>query len=153
MENKEFTKKDLKNKMVVELKDGDRFIVIDDILLNDCSFDCLSYYNDDFTNNELPGLDVVKIYKPRENRKLIPCNFNEIGEEDLIWDCRKIDWSKVPVDTKVLVSESGNGGWLKRYFAKYENGKIYVWDYGATSFSVRIKEDCSSWKHTKLYEE
>ena len=49
MENKEFTKKDLKNKMVVELKDGDRFVVIDDILLNDCSFDYLSYYNDDFT--------------------------------------------------------------------------------------------------------
>lgn len=152
MENKEFTKKDLKNKMVVELKDGDRFIVIDDILLNDCSFDCLSYYNDDFTNNELPGLDIIKIYKPRENRKLIPCNLNEIGEEDLIWE-RRIDWSKVPVDTKVLVSGSGNGGWLKRYFAKYENGKIYTWDYGATSFSVRIKEDCSSWKHAKLYEE
>lgn len=152
MENKEFTKKDLKNKMVVELKDGDRFIVIDDILLNDCSFDRLSYYNDDFTNNELPGLDIIKVYNPKENRKLIPCNFNEIGEEDLIWE-RRIDWSKVPVDTKVLVSGSGNGGWLKRYFAKYENGKIYTWDYGATSFSVRIKEDCSSWKHAKLYEE
>lgn len=152
MENKEFTKKDLKNKMVVELKDGDRFIVIDDILLNDCSFDRLSYYDDDFTNNELPGLDIIKVYNPKENRKLIPCNFNEIGEEDLIWE-RRIDWSKVPVDTKVLVSGSGNGGWLKRYFAKYENGKIYTWDYGATSFSVRIKEDCSSWKHAKLYEE
>ena len=152
MENKEFTKKDLKNKMVVELKDGDRFIVIDDILLNDCSFDYLSYYDDDFTNNELPGLDIIKVYNPKENRKLIPCNFNEIGEEDLIWE-RRIDWSKVPVDTKVLVSGSGNGGWLKRYFAKYENGKIYAWDYGATSFSVRIKEDCSSWKHAKLYEE
>ena len=152
MENKEFTKKDLKNKMVVELKDGDRFIVIDDILLNDCSFDYLSYYNDDFINNELPGLDIIKVYNPKENRKLIPCNFNEIGEEDLIWE-RRIDWSKVPVDTKVLVSESGNGGWLKSYFAKYENGKIYAWDYGATSFSVRNKEDCSSWKHAKLYEE
>lgn len=152
MENKEFTKKDLKNKMVVELKDGDRFIVIDDILLNDCSFDRLSYYDDDFTNNELPGLDIIKVYNPKENRKLIPCNLNEIGEEDLIWE-RRIDWSKVPVDTKVLVSGSGNGGWLKRYFAKYENGKIYTWDYGATSFSVRIKEDCSSWKHAKLYEE
>lgn len=151
MENKEFTKKDLKNKMVVELKDGDRFIVIDDILLNDCSFDCLSYYNDDFTNNELPGLDVVKIYKPRENRKLIPCNFNEIGEEDLIWDCRKIDWSKVPVDTKVLVSESGNSGWLKRYFAKYENDKVYTWTGGATSFSS--DGDVMAWKYTKLYEE
>ena len=153
MENKEFTKKDLKNKMVVELKDGDRFIVIDDILLNDCSFDRLSYYDDDFTNNELPGLDIIKVYNPKENRKLIPCNFNEIGEEDLIWERREIDWSKVPVDTKVLVSENGNGGWLKRYFAKYENGKIYVWNYGATSFSVRIKENCSSWKHAKLYEE
>ena len=55
--------------MVVELKDGDRFIVIDDILLNDRSFDYLSYYNDDFINDELPGLDIIKVYNPKENRK------------------------------------------------------------------------------------
>ena len=35
-----------------------------------------------------------------------------------------IDWSKIPVDTKVLVSKDGEN-WLRRYFAKYENDKIY----------------------------
>ena len=151
MENKEFTKKDLKNKMVVELKDGDRFIVIDDILLNDCSFDRLSYYNDDFTNNELPGLDIIKVYNPKENRKLIPCNFNEIGEEDLIWERREIDWSKVSVDTKVLVKDRKIDEWNNRYFARYENDKVFVWTGGATSFSS--DGDVVAWKYTKLYEE
>ena len=151
MENKEFTKKDLKNKMVVELKDGDRFIVIDDILLNDCSFDYLSYYNDDFTNNELPGLDIIKVYNPKENRKLIPCNFNEIGEEDLIWERREIDWSKVSVDTKVLVRDRKIDEWNNRYFARYENDKVYTWAGGATSFSS--DGDVMAWKYTKLYEE
>jgi hypothetical protein len=60
-----------------------------------------------------------------------------------------IQWDKVPIDTKVLVSLDGEE-WLKRYFAKYEYKKVYVWDYGATSYS---SSHCSSWKYAKLYEE
>lgn len=33
-------------------------------------------------------------------------------------------WSKVSVDTKILVSNNGKG-WSKRHFAKYEDGKVY----------------------------
>ena len=60
-----------------------------------------------------------------------------------------IDWSKVPVDTKVLVSNDGKE-WSRRHFAKYEYNKVYAWDYGATSYSSK---HCSSWKYAKLYEE
>lgn len=64
-----------------------------------------------------------------------------------------VDWSKVAVDTKVLVS-SNCKEWFKRYFAKYENGQIFVWGDGATSWSVYDAEDFMvSWKHTKLAEE
>lgn len=46
-----------------------------------------------------------------------------------------IDWSKVAVDTPILVRDSASLGWTKRYFAKYENGSVYAWADGATSWS------------------
>ena len=60
-----------------------------------------------------------------------------------------VQWDKVDVDTKILVSENGKK-WEKRYFAKYKYGKVYAWDYGATSYSGK---HCSTWKYAKLYEE
>lgn len=46
-----------------------------------------------------------------------------------------IDWSKVAVDTPILVRDSVSLEWTKRYFAKYENGSVYAWGDGATSWS------------------
>lgn len=71
----------------------------------------------------------------------------------LLWLCEEyqepsVDWSKVPVDTKVLVSNDGNN-WYKRYFARYENGIVYCWDRGATSWSTRIT---NNWNYAKLAE-
>ena len=64
-----------------------------------------------------------------------------------------IDWSKVPVDTKVLVSDDGKE-WIRRHFAKYEDGKVYCFDSGATSFSVQDDDsDINGWKYAKLYQE
>lgn len=61
-----------------------------------------------------------------------------------------LDWSKVEVDTKILVSNHGDV-WHKRYFAKYENDKVCAFVGGATSFS---KGGCYiSWKYAKLYKE
>lgn len=45
------------------------------------------------------------------------------------------DWSKVPVDAKVL-EETDGFGYIHNYFAKYENGKVYVWANGRTSWSA-----------------
>ena len=60
------------------------------------------------------------------------------------------DWSKVEVDTKVLVSENGTI-WIKRYFARYKNNRCYVYDNGATSWSAN--ERMSPWTYAKLYTE
>lgn len=46
-----------------------------------------------------------------------------------------IDWTKVAVDTPILVRDSVSLEWTKRYFAKYENGSVYAWHYGTTSWS------------------
>ena len=62
----------------------------------------------------------------------------------------QVDWSKVPVDTKILVSDDFEY-WYKRYFAKYENGKIYAFSCGSTAWS---SEGCyDKWKYAKLAEE
>ena len=61
-----------------------------------------------------------------------------------------VDWTKVEVDTKILVSEDGDV-WYKRYFAKYENDKVCTFVDGATSFST--DGYYISWKYAKLYKE
>ena len=63
-----------------------------------------------------------------------------------------IDWSKVPVDTKILVSNFGTKQY-KAYFAKYEDGKIYAWDSGRTSFTAGFENNMACWDYVKLYKE
>lgn len=61
----------------------------------------------------------------------------------------EIDWSKIPVDTPILVKAIDDDKWKKRYFAKYEGGVVYAWDGGKTSWN----KDCvASWKYAKLAE-
>ena len=58
------------------------------------------------------------------------------------------DWSKVEVDTPILVSNSKDGDWYKRYFAKY-NGKVFAWCDGRTSWN---ETDVRAWDCAKLAE-
>lgn len=64
----------------------------------------------------------------------------------------QVDWSKVKVDTPILVRESEQALWLKRYFAKFKDGKVYAWNGGKTSWSIEDKTDMLSWKYAKLAE-
>lgn len=63
-----------------------------------------------------------------------------------------VDWSKVPVDTPILVKDYCDNKWEKAYFAKYENGKIYTWMFGKTSFTSRGCGSMCSWEYAKLAE-
>lgn len=62
-----------------------------------------------------------------------------------------VDWSKVKVDTPVLVSVNGVK-WYKRYFAKADYFDVYVWNKGATSWSIENVNDTEAWNHIKLAE-
>ena len=62
-----------------------------------------------------------------------------------------VDWSKVAVDTPILVRDSKGSVWRNRYFAKYENGKVCAWLGGATSWSAD-SGDITDWKFAKLAE-
>ena len=62
-----------------------------------------------------------------------------------------VDWSKVSVDTKILVSEDGKL-WYKRHFAKYENGSVHVFPDGRSSFTTEVSDIIYPWKYAKLCE-
>ena len=70
----------------------------------------------------------------------------------LLEDCEEseVDWSKVKVDTPLLVRNYINGEWSKRYFAKYEDGKVYAWLNGRTSWN---ETGVYAWKYAKLAED
>ena len=61
----------------------------------------------------------------------------------------EVDWSKVAVDTPILVRDSENRGWHKRHFAKYKNGKVFTWGSGQTSWS-NYDRCMYEWDYAKL---
>ena len=61
----------------------------------------------------------------------------------------EIDWSKIKVDTPILVRDSKDNKWLKRYFAKYEDGLVYAWLGENTSYDTC---NAAKWKYAKLTE-
>ena len=63
-----------------------------------------------------------------------------------------VDWSKVKVDTPILVKDNYDEEWVKSYFASYKNGEVRAWMGGRTSFSVKNKTDTFGWKYAKLAE-
>ena len=67
----------------------------------------------------------------------------------LLEEYEEVDWSKVEVDTPILVRDCECEKWLKRYFAEYKDGVVYAWNGGAT----RWNEDyMTGWKYAKLAE-
>lgn len=64
----------------------------------------------------------------------------------------KTDWSKVPVDTPILVRDNESEKWRHRHFAKYENGKVFAWAHGSTSWSARDSV-CVDWECARLCED
>ena len=66
---------------------------------------------------------------------------------------QEIDWSKVAVDTPILVKDYKSEQWERRYFAKYENGIVYEWSSGCTSWTIYNQNDITRWNLAKLAEE
>lgn len=77
--------------------------------------------------------DEQKLYRPKINTGLLEDILNDNNLE-LVWEKQEVDWSKVPIDTKVLIKWDGH--WLRRYFAGVnEEGKPLVFHNGQTSWS------------------
>lgn len=63
-----------------------------------------------------------------------------------------VDWSNVEIDTPVFVRNTTIEPWKCRYFAEYNNGIVYTWVDGRTSWSNKISDEPTSWKYAKVAE-
>ena len=61
------------------------------------------------------------------------------------------DWSKVEVDTPILVKMDEPFDWERKHFARYEDGKVCTWYGGATSWTATY-DDITPWNYAKLAE-
>ena len=80
---------------------------------------------------------------------------SDCGRRQMLWFVEEyeepeVDWSQVEVDTPILVKHSESAKWKKRHFAKYENGDVYAWVDGQTSWTGA---DEIKWKYAKLAED
>lgn len=101
-------------------------------------------------NGLFRSVGIWEIYKHIELKSVLPSL--ERGEVmNIAEELGIIDWSKVKIDTPILVSLDGET-WLCRYFAAFKNGIIYTWSSGATSWSVRKREYQDAWSFAKLAE-
>ena len=85
--------------------------------------------------------------------KMSDMSYNTVLDMDFTPYIPPTDWSKVEVDTKVLVRDWDNSEWIPRHFAIYKNGRIHTWNNGHTSFTSRDKDDYVSYNQSKLYTE
>ena len=74
------TKSDLKNRMVVEVRNGKRYLVVDYLLMCDSGFLLLSDYDEDLMHNGDKDFDIVKVFD-------YVSNFNNIKRcNDVVWE-------------------------------------------------------------------
>ena len=152
----------IKNGMSFIMRNGEKRFVINDgvygkswndqeLRLYDTLDEHRDVYNGDFTRtgNEVSHrkLDIMKIYD---------CDNN------LVWERNEIDWSKLPVDTKLLVKHPKDKTWKRRYYAgvyDQDKGLIYCYRDGKTSWVDNTtiygwrKECVKLWNEVEFNEE
>lgn len=79
-----FTKSDLKSRMVIENRRGEKRIVVDDLLIGDFFYGEIDAYTDNLTHQINPEFDVMRVYKQAFTL------FNMHHTDELIWE-RKED--------------------------------------------------------------
>ena len=152
-----FSKKDIKPGMLVEMsvhgKKKLRYVTLCKegmVLVDEEGYHSnLKYFNDDLSSSLFTEIEITKVYDLSEYA------FDSLEfstkDRDLLWSVEdKLDWDEVEVDTKVLVRNKPDDNWLKRHFAKYEDGKVYVFKNGRTNWN---NEGITHWQETKLWEE
>ena len=152
-----FSKEDIKPGMLVELLNFDKYELhyvtlckAGLVLVNkEGYYTNLKHFNDDLSHKRIDSIKILKVYDLSEYESC-SLKFSTEGRE-LLWNKEdQVNWNEIEVDTKVLVRDRPYNEWLKRHFAKYENGKVYVFNDGRTSWN---NEGITHWEETKLWEE
>ena len=114
-----------------------------------------------------------KVAVKKDTNEIIPCSdigcggclfggYDSCTKKSMEWadaeyiEPEEIDWSKVAVDTPILVSDD-NEYWYRSYFAKYDNNdhQVWTWRSGRTSWSINydgayLVSNKETWKYAKL---
>lgn len=113
-----------------------------------------------------------KVAVKKDTNEIIPCadivcggclfgTYDSCTKKSMAWaDAEyiepEVDWSKVAVDTPILVSDD-NERWYRSYFAKYDNNdnQVLTWRGGRTSWSINydgayLVSNKEIWKYAKL---
>lgn len=104
-----------------------------------------------------------KVAVKKDTNEIIPCSdigcggclfggYDSCTKKSMAWADAEyieptVDWAKVPVDTPILVNNSICLDWVRNHFAKYENGRVYAWEGGKTSYTT---DKTCYWKYAKL---
>lgn len=99
---------------------------------------------------ELDEIPNTGLYKARGANTLV---FDQRGIENILKpyeEEHEIDWYKVAVDTPILVRNNEDRTWYRRYFARYQDGKVRAWNTGNTSWTGTYM---TAWDFAKLAEE
>ena len=85
-----------------------------------------------------------------KDRNYLSLNYSTIFLNELNFEERIVDWSKIDVDTKVLVRDSLDEDWHRRYFCWFdeETNRVCTFFKGRTSWSDN--GGAKSWKYFKL---
>ena len=126
-------KKDLKSKMIVKLRNGEFYLVVDDVLVRENSFNLLSNYDEFLLHDEGENYDVVEVYKIVNNYYsftndlgMACLNFSEIGRKNdlkLLWKRTfSYDGGELKEGEKVwIVSKIGGLSVIYNFDSKYYN--------------------------------
>lgn len=117
-----YAQKDLHNCMIVELRNGMRYVIHGENLVGrygDISLDC---YNHDLNHKMVSDLDIIRLWYSLESLA------------EIYWERSAVDWSKLPIDTPLLI----NG--TLRYFAGVDKlGYILYYDNGKKSYEASFE--------------
>lgn len=107
-----------------------------------------------------------KVAVKKDTNEIIPCAdigcggclfgaYDSCTKKSMAWADAEyieptVDWAKVPIDTPILVNNSICLDWVRNHFAKYENGRVYAWEGGKTSYTT---DKTCYWKYAKLANE
>lgn len=109
----------------------------------------LEIINTDLDKNTTPAeiLALKKAESLEVGLNLIVANRSLIIDFD-ITKHQEIDWSKVPMDAEIYVRHKKGQPWATAHFAYYENGYVYAYPNGKTSFTADWYP--ISWEYAKL---
>lgn len=136
-------KSELKQGMVVELRDGDRYLVRDregEIVLSDHDgWLRLEEYSEDLKDDNYDELDIIKVYTTKAY--MLDSVFDDEYLTEIWSRKRVLDWSKVPKGTKLLGRAYllKNSNLVEHYEGCYYTGKIS--SNGREIITSLVKED------------